>query len=65
MSALGEPASAVLQEILAALAMGCPICHLVSRRTARWIDTLLYERGNDPVTREQLRHSLGFCNRHA
>ncbi len=65
MSARRGPAGVVLQEILDALARGCPICHLVTRRTARWIDTLLYERVNDLGTREQLRRSLGFCNRHA
>ncbi|MEO0080801.1 MAG: DUF6062 family protein [candidate division WOR-3 bacterium] len=65
MKAHSEPASAALQEILDALVKGCPICHLVSRHTTRWIDTLLYERVNDPGTRDQLRESLGFCNRHA
>jgi len=44
---------------------GCPICTLVERHSFLFLDGLLYERVNDPGTREELRKSLGFCNWHA
>ena len=52
-------------DLLEALLEGCPICIVVGRNTERLIDALLYERVTDPATRQRLRQSLGFCNRHA
>jgi hypothetical protein len=44
---------------------GCAICTLVVKVVANDLDYLLYERVNDPGTRQELRASGGFCHRHA
>ncbi|MGQ9781159.1 MAG: DUF6062 family protein [Nitrososphaeria archaeon] len=41
----------------------CPICFLLVKHKEKWIDGLLYERVNDPHTRERIK-SGGFCTRH-
>lgn len=44
---------------------GCPVCSIVERGALKALDGLLYEQVNDPVTRERLAESHGFCNWHA
>ncbi len=44
---------------------GCPICHLLVRRSVAALDSLLYEQVTDPDTRDELRTSHGLCNWHA
>ena len=44
---------------------GCPLCRLISGRTRRYFDNLLYEFVNDPGFRETWRKTRGFCHRHS
>jgi len=44
---------------------GCPVCRCLAADTRHYLDTLLYERVNDPETRARLHASWGFCNWHA
>jgi len=44
---------------------GCVLCALERKTVRRYVETLLYERANDPGVRNHLRRSRGFCNRHA
>jgi hypothetical protein len=44
---------------------GCPVCFLVAKISLRSLDNLMWERVNDPSTREELVTSRGFCNWHA
>jgi hypothetical protein len=44
---------------------GCPICHLLLRRSLAALDRLLDEQVTDPDTREELQTSHGLCNWHA
>ena len=44
---------------------GCPVCSIVERGAKKALDGLMYEQVNDPVTRERLVESHGFCNWHA
>jgi uncharacterized small protein (DUF1192 family) len=44
---------------------GCPVCRCLAAETRQYLETLLYERVNDPVTRARLYTSWGFCNWHA
>lgn len=44
---------------------GCPVCRVAYKRTRRYLWGFLYERVNDPQTREELLASRGFCARHA
>jgi hypothetical protein len=44
---------------------GCPVCHIVLRGVAHYLDGLLYESVNDPGVRKALREARGFCNEHA
>lgn len=44
---------------------GCPICNLLKKTAHRTMEGLLYERVNDAGTRQKIRKSLGFCNRHS
>jgi hypothetical protein len=44
---------------------GCPICFLVNKTTHKFMDDFLYESVNDPGVREDIKASMGFCNRHA
>ena len=43
---------------------GCPVCRCLEADTRHCLDTLLYERVNDPETRARLHASWGFCNWH-
>ncbi len=43
----------------------CPICRLMHRHVARYLDTISYEAVNDVAVRDQLRAALGFCPTHA
>ena len=42
----------------------CPICHLVLKGVAAYLDGISYENVNDPATRLDLRKSLGYCAVH-
>jgi len=44
---------------------GCPVCSLLMRGAQKALDSLMYEQVNDPITRERLVESHGFCNWHA
>lgn len=44
---------------------GCPVCSLLVRGAQRALDGLMYEQVNDPITRDRLVESHGFCNWHA
>lgn len=44
---------------------GCALCRLSLDAVARYLDGLAYEEANDPVVRDRLRASRGFCPRHA
>ena len=44
---------------------GCPVCFLVAKISLRSLDNLMWERVNDPSTRNDLVASQGFCNWHA
>lgn len=44
---------------------GCPACSLLVRGAQRALDSLMYEQVNDPITRDRLVESHGFCNWHA
>jgi hypothetical protein len=44
---------------------GCPICHLLVKRSVAALDSLLYEQVTDPDTRDELCTSHGLCNWHA
>jgi len=44
---------------------GCPVCSIVEQGALKALDGLLYEQVNDPITRERLVESHGFCNWHA
>lgn len=44
---------------------GCPVCSLSARSVRHYLDGLFYEFVNDPVTRDSLLNSQGFCAGHA
>jgi hypothetical protein len=44
---------------------GCLICHLVERDVERYIDALMYEYVNAPMTHEAMRASRGLCAQHS
>ncbi|MHB8990729.1 MAG: DUF6062 family protein [Chloroflexota bacterium] len=44
---------------------GCALCRLSLEVVARYLDGLAYENANDPVLRDRLRASRGFCPHHA
>jgi hypothetical protein len=44
---------------------GCPVCRLSSDSVRRYLDGLFYEFVNDPVARDSLLNSHGFCAEHA
>jgi len=54
-------------EVLDALkeAKECPLCLLEARGVRRYLEALLYESVNDPLTRDALLRSKGYCHRHA
>lgn len=43
---------------------GCVICNLVLRVLTQYMESLVYERVNDPEVRKNLRQSQGFCAAH-
>jgi len=51
--------------LLDALKEGCPICFLVKKGAHKFMDDFLYEGISDLATKEQIKVSRGFCNRHA
>lgn len=44
---------------------GCPVCRLSLKAAQRYLDSVLYERVNDPGTRDGIRRARGYCNEHA
>jgi hypothetical protein len=44
---------------------GCPVCRLKAREGERYLDSILYEKVNDPGIRRDVRQARGFCHRHA
>jgi len=44
---------------------GCPLCRVLQKFEDSQIDTILYERANDPEVREHFKKSLGLCPYHA
>ena len=44
---------------------GCPVCTRLEQAAQKALDGLMYEQVNDPVTRDRLLESHGFCNWHA
>lgn len=44
---------------------GCPICRLVSERTERYLDNLLFEHVSDRGFRAAHREAGGFCPEHS
>ncbi len=44
---------------------GCPVCARLEEGAAKALDGLMYEQVNDPITRDRLLESHGFCNWHA
>src|SRR5579863_1343245 len=44
---------------------GCPICALALEAVARYLDATIYERVNDPRTRDAVVRARGYCNDHA
>lgn len=43
---------------------GCPICSLLLEDSRRYLDSVMYERVTDVLTRKEWRKSLGLCNMH-
>ncbi len=43
---------------------GCPLCALAQKNERRFLKQLLHENVNDPVTRQRIGKSLGFCRDH-
>ncbi len=44
---------------------GCPLCNLVQYSVERGIESFYYESILDPISRQQVRESLGLCREHA
>jgi len=44
---------------------GCPLCHIIRDRAARYIDNLLFEHVSDRGFRALYRASGGFCAHHS
>ena len=44
---------------------GCPVCRIGHEHEFQFIDTMSYERVNEPELRVELLHSLGFCPLHS
>ncbi len=43
----------------------CPVCYYANKSVWNYIDSLLYERVNDPGTRLDMKSSKGYCSIHA
>ncbi len=62
----GRRADLVFARVQEALASGgCPVCRLSAHAVQRFLDNFLYERVNDPQTRELIQAAWGFCPQHA
>ena len=44
---------------------GCPLCNIISIRTERYIDNMLFEHVTDRTFRKIHRQAGGFCNFHS
>ncbi len=44
---------------------GCPLCTIVSERTYRYIDNMLFEHVSDRGFRAKYRNAGGFCSAHS
>ncbi len=44
---------------------GCPLCTIVTERSSRYIDNMLFEHVSDRGFRARYREAGGFCARHA
>jgi hypothetical protein len=44
---------------------GCPVCSIVSERSTRYIDNMLFEHVSDRGFRAKYREAGGFCAEHA
>lgn len=44
---------------------GCALCRISEHAVKRALAHVLYDMVNDPAVRQQIRASLGYCNRHA
>ncbi len=44
---------------------GCPLCTIVTERSDRYIDNMLFEHVSDRGFREKYRNALGFCPEHS
>lgn len=44
---------------------GCPLCTIVSEKSDRYIDNMLFEHVSDRGFRSKFRESGGFCQKHA
>ncbi|MDR3304016.1 MAG: DUF6062 family protein, partial [Treponema sp.] len=44
---------------------GCPLCRIISRRAAQYIDNTLFEHISDRPFRKAYREAGGFCERHS
>ncbi len=44
---------------------GCPLCAIVTERSSRYIDNMLFEHVSDRGFRARYRESGGFCAKHA
>lgn len=44
---------------------GCPLCSIVEKRGARWMENLLFEHVSDRPFRAAFRDAGGFCPEHA
>jgi hypothetical protein len=43
---------------------GCLVCNLIERDVHRYLDSLMYEYVNAPMTHEAMRASRGLCGQH-
>jgi len=44
---------------------GCPVCALIARDVARYLDAILYEFSLDPQIHKVFRAARGLCNSHS
>ena len=44
---------------------GCLVCNLIERDVHRYLDSLMYEYVNAPMTHEAMRASRGLCGQHS
>jgi hypothetical protein len=58
-------AQTVYELKLALKKSGCPVCTLLQRSGAKYIENTFYESMLDPHARQKIVDSLGFCYQHA